>query len=103
MLVALFLSRLRTPHGRPLRWIVGVVIALVLSEGALRLLPYPGRSERRFRFDAYLGEALRTSWVWDLDSRPDGPWEIKEQKVPLRKSPNECRILFIGDSGTDGW
>lgn len=85
--------------------LVGVVLALGIAESLLRGIGYSGERERSDRvFDPKWGTVPKDSWIFDFEVDPERQTTvtIRDQIVPIRKEPGETRIVFIGDSGTEG-
>jgi len=82
----------------------GLVCGLLACEGLLRWLGYSGEHERlESVFDPQFGRIRRDSWVLDFEVDPTQPTvTIRQRSFPREKSPGRTRILFIGDSGTEG-
>jgi hypothetical protein len=85
--------------------VVGIVLALLSGELLLRIVGYPGAEERRVRrFDARYGAVARDSWIWDfrIDKTVHRAVDLRGQFIDLPKPPGETRVLFLGDSATEG-
>jgi hypothetical protein len=83
----------------------GLVFALSLAECALRVVGYAGAGERvQRRFDRRYGEVPRDSWIWhfDIDRARHRAVELRGRQFALPRPPNERRVLFLGDSATEG-
>lgn len=89
---------------RVLLVVLGSVAGLALCEVALRLIGYAGDRERvAVAFDLKYGTVRKDSWILDFEIAPGADsTEINGQRVPLPKPAGETRILFVGDSGTEG-
>jgi lysophospholipase L1-like esterase len=84
---------------------VGCVLALLVCELVLRLVGYAGELEREQRvFDRRYGTVARDSWIWNfaIDPARHRAVDLRGQLVPLQKPPGETRVLFLGDSATEG-
>lgn len=82
----------------------GTAVLLAVELG-LRVLGYDGASERSARvFDPRYGTVNADSWIFDfaIDPRRHHSIDLRGQVVPLRKLPGERRVLFLGDSATEG-
>jgi lysophospholipase L1-like esterase len=78
---------------------------VLLLELGLRAAGYDGSAERVTRvFDPRYGTVNADSWIFgfQIDERRHTAVDLRGQLVPLRKSPGELRVLFIGDSATEG-
>jgi hypothetical protein len=83
----------------------GCVCACGLAECSLRVFGYPGAQERLQRvFDARYGEVPRDSWIWSfaIDPLRHHAVELRGATFALPKPAGETRVLFIGDSATQG-
>jgi lysophospholipase L1-like esterase len=83
----------------------GLALAFALAEGVLRITGYPGAAERQQRvFDARYGEVPRDSWIWSfqIDRARYAAVELRGQSYALPKPAGETRVLFVGDSATEG-
>ena len=84
---------------------LGTVLAIALLELGLRIAGYDGDRERTARaFDARYGDVPKDSWIFDfaIDSATHHTVDLRGQVVPVRKPERETRVLFIGDSATEG-
>lgn len=60
-------------------------------------------ARRRTAFDPRYGTVRADSWVWDFHVDPAADEVVlRDQRIPLRKREGETRVLFVGDSGTEG-
>jgi hypothetical protein len=85
--------------------LLGVVLALCVAELGLRIADYRGARERLSRrFDPRYGTVSADSWIFGfaIDPARHHTVDLRGQLVPLRKPPGERRVLFIGDSATEG-
>ncbi|HKU40844.1 MAG TPA: SGNH/GDSL hydrolase family protein, partial [Polyangiales bacterium] len=85
--------------------LVGCVLALLVCELALRVFGYAGDSERRRSvFDPRYGTVARDSWIWDfaIDPKRHTAVDLGGEPIPLHKPAGERRVLFVGDSATEG-
>lgn len=83
----------------------GCVTACSLAECSLRVVGYPGAEERQQRvFDARYGEVPRDSWIWSfrIDPARHRAVELRGDTFALPKPAGETRVLFLGDSATEG-
>lgn len=83
----------------------GCVCACALAECSLRLVGYAGAQERQQRvFDARYGEVPRDSWIWSfaIDPARHRAVELRGATFALPKPAGELRVLFLGDSATQG-
>jgi hypothetical protein len=83
----------------------GCCLAVGLAELALRIFGYAGDAERAHRvFDPRYGAVARDSWIWQfqIDRRVHRAVDLRGQWIPLPKPPGETRVLFVGDSATEG-
>jgi len=90
---------------RAIALLFGTLLALALPEIGLRVTGYEGdreRSERRF--DARYGDVPKDSWIFEfaIDPARHRAVDLRGQLVPLHKPANETRVLFLGDSATEG-
>jgi GDSL-like Lipase/Acylhydrolase family len=84
---------------------IGSVLALLICELALRVIGYAGDSERRRSvFDPRYGTVARDSWIWDfaIDPKRHQAVDLGGELIPLEKPAGETRVLFVGDSATEG-
>jgi lysophospholipase L1-like esterase len=84
---------------------LGCVIALSLAECGLRVVGYAGDADRTQRvYDKRYGAVPRDSWIWsfDIDPARHQAVELRGQRVSLTKPKGERRVLFVGDSATEG-
>jgi lysophospholipase L1-like esterase len=91
--------------GRIAALALGMLGALLVLELGLRITGYDGDRERTARvFDARYGDVPKDSWIFgfDIDPARHTAIELRGQVVPLRKAADETRVLFIGDSATEG-
>ncbi len=85
--------------------LVSILVALALAEGALRLFGYAGDVERSETIaHPRYGHVRADSWIFDLPASLSGRAKITVggRLIPLDKGPGERRVLFLGDSGTEG-
>jgi lysophospholipase L1-like esterase len=90
---------------RTLLVLFGCCLALGLAELGLRVFGYAGDAERARRvFDPRYGAVAHDSWIWhfQIDLRVHRAVDLRGQWIPLPKPPGETRVLFIGDSATEG-
>jgi hypothetical protein len=83
----------------------GCGLALLICELALRVIGYAGDHERqRSVFDARYGTVPRDSWIWSfaIDPAKHRAVDLRGQLIPLAKPAGETRVLFVGDSATEG-
>jgi hypothetical protein len=84
---------------------LGTLIALLVLEVGLRTAGYSGAREREQRvFDPRYGTVNKDSWIFSfaIDPARHRAVDLRGQLVPLRKDPGEQRVLFLGDSATEG-
>jgi lysophospholipase L1-like esterase len=82
----------------------GTALGLLAGEIALRAIGFREEVARRSTvFDPRYGTVREDSWVFRFhaDAASD-PIDVRGQLVPRAKAPGETRVLFIGDSGTEG-
>lgn len=90
---------------RAVALLIGLLLSLLALELVLRITGYAGAAERRQRvFDPKYGTVNTDSWIFGFRIDPAHHWavDIRGQQVPLKKSPGETRVLFVGDSATEG-
>jgi len=83
----------------------GTALALLVAECAVRVVGYEGAAQRvQRRFDRRYGEVPRDSWIWsfDIDPRQHRAVELRGRQFALPKPAGERRVLFLGDSATEG-
>ena len=84
---------------------LGCAVGLCVIELGLRVFGYRGAGERTTRvFDPRYGEVKPDSWIFDfaIDPKKHRAIDLRGQLVPLEKTPGERRVLFLGDSATEG-
>jgi len=99
------MTRFKALAFRCLAVALGLVVALALGELGVRLFGYPGEQQRLASlFDPAFGVVKKDSWVsgFAIDPARQKQVEIRGQVIPLDKPLGETRILFIGDSATEG-
>ena len=97
--------RLRALSVRVIALLLGTGAALLLCELGLRVFGYDGAAERSARrFDPRYGTVPKDSWIFDfaIDPARHRAVDLRGQLIPLDKPPGEQRVLFIGDSATEG-
>ena len=85
--------------------LVGLVVGGLLLEFGLRAFGRGGAGARVERvFDAAYGEVPRDSWIFDfaIDPTRHRAVDLRGQLIPLDKPAGETRVLFVGDSATEG-
>jgi hypothetical protein len=85
--------------------VFGCGLALLICELALRVTGYAGDHEReRSVFDPRYGTVPRDSWIWsfDIDPAKHHAVDLRGQLIALEKPMGETRVLFVGDSATEG-
>lgn len=90
---------------RCLLLVSGLVSALAIAECGLRVLGYEGEGDRVQRvYDARYGAVPRDSWIWSfaIDPARHRAVELRGSRFALPKPESERRVLFIGDSATEG-
>ena len=90
---------------RAIALLLGSGSALLLVELGLRVFGYDGAAERsERRFDPRYGTVPKDSWIFDfaIDPRRHHAVELRGQRIPLAKPAGEQRVLFLGDSATEG-
>src|SRR5262245_43073380 len=83
----------------------GLLLALLGCELLLRVVGYRGAHERlAHRFDPKYGSVPKDSWIFDfaIDPARHAAVDLRGQLIPLHKPAAERRVLFIGDSATEG-
>lgn len=84
---------------------IGVLLALALGECAVRVVGYEGEGDRSGRvYDRRYGAVPRDSWIWsfDIDPAQHHTVELRGERVSIPKPAGERRVLFLGDSATEG-
>jgi lysophospholipase L1-like esterase len=97
--------RVKRIAARAAALLFGVVLALAVAELGLRVIGYAGAQERLTRrFHPRYGTVNADSWIFgfEIDERRHSAVDLRGQLIPLRKPPGETRVLFIGDSATEG-
>ena len=90
---------------RLLLLLIGVLAAVALGECTLRVVGYEGEGDRDARvYDRRYGAVPRDSWIWsfDIDPAQHHAVELRGERVSLPKPKGEKRVLFLGDSATEG-
>jgi lysophospholipase L1-like esterase len=97
--------RSRAIAARAAALLLGSVLALGVAEVGLRVIDYPGAQERRSRrFHPHYGTVNADSWIFDfaIDRARHRAVDLRGQVIALDKPAGEVRVLFIGDSATEG-
>jgi lysophospholipase L1-like esterase len=96
--------RFKTIAQNGLLVLAGTAVGLALGECGLRLSGFEEEVARRATtFDPRWGTVRSDSWIFDFEIEPTAAEvRLRGQRVPLAKRPGEIRVLFIGDSGTEG-
>lgn len=84
---------------------LGIVISIGLAECGLRIIGYAGEGDRTQRvYDKRYGAVPRDSWIWsfEIDPARHHTVELRGERVSLPKPKGERRVLFLGDSATQG-
>jgi lysophospholipase L1-like esterase len=84
---------------------LGSALALLVLEFGLRVAGYDGARERELRvFDAKYGTVNADSWIFSfhIDPARHRAVDLRGQVIPLQKPAGEQRVLFLGDSATEG-
>ena len=84
--------------------VFGTALGLLVGEIALRAFGFREEMARRSTvFDPRYGTVREDSWVFRFDADAASEViDVRGQRVPRVKEPGETRVLFIGDSGTEG-
>lgn len=85
--------------------LLGLCAGLALAELGLRLLGgAPEAARARYRFHPRYGDVPADSFVHTLaiDPARHRAVDLRGQLVPLDKPAHELRVLFLGDSATEG-
>lgn len=95
---------LRRVASRSFAVLLGTLLGLALGEVGLRLAGFEEELARqRTVFDPEYGTVRADSWVFDFHAEPGAPEvRLREQTLPIEPADGELRMLFIGDSGTEG-
>ena len=83
----------------------GVLLALSIGECGLRVVGYAGDADRSARvYDRRYGAVPRDSWIWGfaIDPALHHAVELRGERVSVPKTKGERRVLFLGDSATEG-
>src|SRR5262249_47315513 len=78
---------------------------IALAECGLRVIGYAGSGDRTQRiYDRRYGAVPRDSWIWSfqIDRKQHNAVELRGQRVAIPKPVGERRVLFLGDSATEG-
>lgn len=97
--------RSRRLTARLLALLLGSGLALLVAELGLRAIDYRGAQERLSRrFHPKYGTVRADSWIFGFAIDPERHHgvDLRGQMIPLRKPAGERRVLFIGDSATEG-
>jgi lysophospholipase L1-like esterase len=90
---------------RGLLLVFGMLCAVALAECGLRVVGYAGQGDRTQRvYDRRYGAVPRDSWIWTfaIDRAQHHAVELRGQRVAIPKPAGERRVLFLGDSATEG-
>jgi hypothetical protein len=85
--------------------LTGSLASLLVAELSLRLFGYQGDFERRNTvIDPRYGKLRKNAWNYGLEVPADGSTDvsIRDRPVEQPKPQDELRVLFVGDSGTEG-
>lgn len=84
--------------------LLGSLVGLGVCELGLRLVQAPAeRARLGLRFDPRLGTVPRESWARSFRIEPGASrTSVQGVTVALPKPADELRVLFVGDSGTEG-
>jgi len=96
--------RTRRMLGRLLLVVAGTCAGLGLGEIALRAVGFDDEMARRqTTFDPRYGTVREDSWIFDFEiDHAASEANLRGQRVPVDKAPGEIRMLFVGDSSTEG-
>lgn len=89
---------------RALVVLASTMAGLLIGEGLLRAVGFEEELARqRTVFDPRYGTVRADSWIFDFEVAPDAEdVDLRGLRVPRVKPEGEVRVLFIGDSGTEG-
>jgi lysophospholipase L1-like esterase len=90
---------------RALSLLFGLALSSLVLEIGLRVLGYAGAGDReKHVFDPKYGTVNADSWIFGfaIDQARHRAVDIRGQLVPLHKDKGETRVLFLGDSATEG-
>jgi hypothetical protein len=90
---------------RILLLVMGVLLAIGLAECGLRVVGYAGEGDRAARvYDRRYGAVPRDSWIWNFEiaAQKHQAVELRGERVSVPKPAGERRVLFLGDSATEG-
>ncbi|MEM9191535.1 MAG: SGNH/GDSL hydrolase family protein [Myxococcota bacterium] len=98
------MTALRSRLSRALLVFLGTLLGVGLAELAVRAVaPREERARQNTVFHPSYGTVRRDSWVFGLAIEPDADTAtVREQRVLREPDPATPRVLFIGDSGTEG-
>jgi hypothetical protein len=85
--------------------LLGTLSALAFAECGLRVVGYEGSGDRVQRiYDPRYGAVPRDSWIWsfEIDPAVHRAVELRGSQFAIPKPPAERRVLFVGDSATQG-
>ncbi len=84
--------------------LLGTAAGLGIGECGLRAAGFDEEmARRRTVYDPRYGTVRADSWVFDFHVDPgEDTVDLRGRRVPLRKEEGEVRVLFVGDSGTEG-
>lgn len=84
--------------------VFGSLLGLAVCELGLRWVQTPAeRARRELRFDPKLGTVPRDSWARSFRIEPGASSvTLHGQAIVLPKPARELRVLFVGDSATEG-
>lgn len=84
--------------------LLGTVVGFALCEAVVRLSgSRVERARRATVFDPSYGRVRRDSWMFDFQVPPGAVRvRVHGRDVQLPKPADELRVLFVGDSGTEG-
>jgi len=80
-----------------------ITVTCLLGEIVLRVAGYRGDFERiNTVFDPVYGKVRKNAWNYGFEVDADRAVSLRGQVLQQPKPPNELRVLFVGDSGTEG-
>ncbi|MBL8020882.1 MAG: hypothetical protein JNM27_14525 [Leptospirales bacterium] len=97
-------NQVRSKSANALVLILSTFAGFLIAEVILRVTGYEGDYQRaQFKFATPFSTVRRDSWVLQEHSPDPGMITVGKTKIALSTSAKEKRVLFLGDSVTEGY